>query len=178
MQAARAKARVACAPFGSMQNQGILTAGVLAAALMVSPLSAYAQGRPLRVTGTRGISFGSVIPGLPLHVLKSDPARGGAFELRGEKFSVLQLVFALPATMAGPAGATMPLTFDAADGGFSAEASITAQATFDPRAPAFGQLSKIGQASVFLGGTVRPASTQRAGAYSAIITLTVSYTGT
>lgn len=166
-------------PSGFMRITFGMLAGVLAAAAAFGPEAAVAQGgRPLRVTGTRDLTFGSVIPGIPLHVLKTDPVRSGEIELRGEKYSVLQLVFVLPSTMAGPGTAQMPLTFDAGDAGFSSEESITAQTTFDPRAPAFGQLSKNGRALVFLGATVRPPSTQPAGSYAAGITLTVSYTGT
>jgi len=151
---------------------------VLAATLLGVVGLASAQGRPLRATGTRGMTFGSLLPGVPAHVSRSDPARSGEFELRGERFAVLQLDFLLPTGMTGPFGATMPLTFDAADGGFSSAESITAQTAFDPRAPAYGRLSNNGRATVFLGGTARPSANQRAGAYAASITLTVSYTGT
>jgi len=156
-----------------------MMAGAVIASMTLAPDPALAQGgRPLRVDGTQALSFGSVIPGIPVHVLKTDALRSGQIQIRGEKFSVLQLEFVLPSSMAGPGTASMPLTFDAADAGFSADESITAQTTFDPRAPAFGQLSKNGRGMVFLGGTVRPPSTQPAGSYSAGITLTVSYTGT
>jgi Domain of unknown function (DUF4402) len=140
-----------------------------------APLSA--QGRPLTVTGTRNLAFGTVIPGVAEPVTRTDPVRSGEFRLRGERNSVIQFTFVLPASMAGPSGATLPLSFGATDAGFSPTESITNQVGFDPRAVATGRLSNNGRGSIFLGGTANPGPAQRAGAYSATITLTVSYTG-
>lgn len=123
------------------------------------------------------LGFGTLIPGIPVHVLRTDPVRSGQFSLRGQKDSQVQMQFVLPTAMTGPLGATLPLSFSAADGGFSDTESITNQVGFDPRAAALGRLSSNGRASVFLGGTASPGPTQRAGSYSGTITLTVSYTG-
>ena len=147
----------------------------MAMALGYAPLAA--QGRPLVPTGTQNLSFGIVIPGIPTQTLRTDPVGSGQFTLRGEKNAQVQLQFTLPTSMSGPSGATMPLSFGATDGGFSASESIASQAVFDPRASALGRLSKNGRASIFLGGTAVPGPTQTAGAYTGTITLTVSYTG-
>jgi hypothetical protein len=153
----------------------IAAAAVMLLLLAHAPL--HAQGRPLTVTGVRNLAFGTVIPGVPAPVTRSDAVRSGEFRLRGERNTLIQFNFVLPARMAGPAGATLPLTFGATDAGFSPTESITSQVGFDPRAAATGRLSNNGRGSIYLGGTANPGPAQRAGAYSATITLTVSYTG-
>lgn len=151
--------------------------GALAVAALFGYAPLHAQGRPLVPTGIQNLAFGTVIPGLPAHVLRTDAVGSGQFSLRGEKNAQVQLTFILPATMSGPSGAVLPLSFGASDGGFSATESIANQTVFDPRATSLGRLSANGRATVFLGGTASPSPTQRAGAYSATLTLTVSYTG-
>ncbi len=150
---------------------------MLAVAGLLFHVPLMAQGRPLVPAGTQDLGFGTLIPGIPVHVLRSDPVGSGQFTLRGQRNAQVQMQFILPATMAGPLAATLPLIFGATDGGFSAAESIANQAGFDPRAPALGTLSSNGRATIFLGGMATPSPTQPAGAYSATITLTVSYTG-
>jgi hypothetical protein len=155
----------------------VRTVGLAAVAALFCHAPLGAQGRPLVPTGTQNLGYGNVIPGLSTQVLRSDPVGSGQFTLRGEKNAQVQLQFVLPASMSGPLGATIPLTFGASDGGFSATESITNQVGFDPRASALGRLSNNGRATVFLGGTANPGPAQRSGSYTGTITLTVSYTG-
>jgi hypothetical protein len=136
-----------------------------------------AQGRPLRVTGVRDLQFGTVIPGVPALILRTDAANSGQLSLTGEKNTTVQLQFTLPAAMNGPSGATMPVSFGASDAGFSPAETVTSQVGFDPRVPFVGALSNNGRAAVFLGGQALPAGGQRSGTYTATITLTVSYVG-
>jgi hypothetical protein len=133
-----------------------------------------AQGKPLNVTGVRGITFGVVFPGVPSVVLRTDAANAGQFDIGYAKFSNIQITFALPAAMNGPAGATMPLVFGANDGGYSSPETITSQVGFDPRVAFATALDKNGRAAVFLGGRAQPAASQRAGNYTATITMTVT----
>src|SRR6266571_7503827 len=98
-----------------MQNMKQESLVVLAAMLCGVPL--LAQGKPLTVTGVRGVTFGAVLPGVPRVVLRTDPANSGQFDIKGPKGNVL-LSFVLPLTMTGPAGALMPLSFGASDAGF------------------------------------------------------------
>jgi hypothetical protein len=146
-------------------------------ALVVIALVVCTPLRAQTVTGVRALAFGTLLPGVPDHVLRTDAVASGRFNIRGTRNAQVQLQFLLPASMAGPAGATMPLSFGATDGGFSPTQSVTNQTAFDPRAASLGRLPGNGRASVFLGGTASPAPTQRAGAYTGTITLTVSYTG-
>jgi hypothetical protein len=133
-----------------------------------------AQGKPLNVTGVRGLTFGAVFPGVPRAISRTDAANAGQFDIGHAKFSPIQITFALPAVMTGPAGATMPLVFGANDGGYSSPETITSQVGFDPRVAFATALDKNGRAAVFLGGTAQPAPSQRAGNYTATITMTIT----
>jgi len=144
---------------------------VIGAMLLGVPL--HAQGRPLTVTGVRGVTFGAVLPGVPRVVLRTDPANSGQFDIKGPKGPVL-LSFVLPLRMTGPAGALMPLTFGASDAGFSATQAIGSQVGFDPKQPFTATLPTTGRASVFVGATASAATNQRAGAYTATIILNVT----
>ena len=144
---------------------------VLSAMLVGVPL--LAQGKPLTVTGIRGVTFGAVLPGVPRVILRTDPANSGQFDIKGPKASVL-LSFVLPLTMTGPAGAQMPLMFGASDAGYSQTQAIGSQVGFDPKQPFTAAVPNNGRASVFVGATANPATNQRAGPYTATIVLNVT----
>src|SRR5213596_3149105 len=90
---------------------------VIGAMLLGVPL--VAQGKPLTVTGVRGLTFGAVLPGVPRIILRTDPANSGEFDIRGPNNSRMLLSFVLPVAMTGPSGALMPLSFGAGDAGYS-----------------------------------------------------------
>jgi len=142
------------------------------ALLLCVPL--HAQGKPLTVTGARGVTFGAVLPGVPRVILRTDPANSGEFDLKGVKDSQVLLTFTLPTVMNGPAGAQMPLVFGSSDGGYSQSQAIGSQIGFDPKQSFTAVLSKNGRGSVFIGATANPFPNQRAGAYTATLTLTVT----
>jgi hypothetical protein len=134
-----------------------------------------AQGRPLGVSGVRPLVFGVVFPGMPLAVSRTDAANSGQLDLAGNKNADVQLTFTLPNTMTGPACATMPVVFGGSDAGYSASQSVGSQVAFDPRTPFLATLNKNGRGSVFVGATVNPPPTQRAGTYTGTITLSIVY---
>lgn len=138
------------------------------------PPIAGAQGKPLNVTGVRGLTFGAVFPGVPVVISRTDPANAGQFDITYARFSPIQLTFTLPIAMVGPAGATLPLVFGSSDAGYSSSETITSQVGFDPKQPFSTALDKNGRAAVFIGATAQPAPSQRAGPYTATITLTVT----
>lgn len=144
---------------------------LLGAMLLGLPLPG--QGKPLTVTGIRGVTFGTVLPGVPRVVLRTDPANSGQYDIKGPKGNVL-LTFVLPVAMTGPLGALMPLSFAASDAGYSPTQSIGSQVGFDPQLPFTATLPNNGRGSVFIGATASPAANQRAGAYSATLTLNVT----
>ncbi|HEY6091163.1 MAG TPA: hypothetical protein VIV83_04165 [Gemmatimonadales bacterium] len=135
----------------------------------------HSQGKPLTITGVRGVTFGTVLPGVPTVVLRTDPVNSGQFNIKGPKGGPALLSFVLPLTMTGPAGAVMPLTFGSSDAGYSATQSIGSQVGFDPKQPFTVAIPNNGAASVFVGATVSPAANQRAGAYTATIIFTMTY---
>lgn len=145
---------------------------VIGALLLGVPLQA--QGRPLTVTGARGLTFGAVLPGVPRVVVRTDPANSGQFDIRGPNRNQILLSFVLPVTMAGPAGALMPLSFGASDAGYSQSQAIGSQVGFDPKQSFTATLSNNGRGSVFVGATANPATNQRAGSYTATLTLNVT----
>ncbi|HEV8265568.1 MAG TPA: hypothetical protein VGQ06_11495 [Gemmatimonadales bacterium] len=140
---------------------------------VAGPPSLGAQ-RPLTVTGARDLTFGTVLPGVPRVIARTDPAYSGQFDLKGPKDNQVLLAFTLPLVMTGPAGAQMPLVFGASDAGYSQSEAIGSQIGFDPKQPFTATLSKNGKGSVFIGATANPATNQRAGAYTATLTLTVT----
>jgi hypothetical protein len=154
-----------------MKRGSWIVTGVL---VLGATSSLQAQGRPLTVTGQRGLTFGVVLPGVPRVVLRTDPANSGEFEIRGPNRGQVLLTFVLPLAMTGPAGAVMPLAFGASDAGYSQSQAIGSQVGFDPKQPFTANLPNNGRASVFVGATANPASNQRAGAYTGTLTLTVT----
>jgi hypothetical protein len=145
---------------------------VIGALLLGVPLQA--QGRPLTVTGVRGLTFGAVLPGVPFSVSRTDPANSGQFDVRGPNNAQVLLSFVLPVAMTGPSGALMTLSFGAGDAGYSQSQAIGSQVGFDPKQPFTATLSNNGRGSVFVGATANPATNQRAGAYTATLTLNVT----
>ncbi len=153
----------------NMNRESLVVLGVM---LLAAPL--LAQGKPLTVTGVRGLTFGAVLPGVPSVILRTDPANSGQFDIKGPKGGPVLLSFVLPLSMTGPGGALMPIVFGASDAGFSSTQSIGSQVGFDPKQPTTVTFPNNGSASVFVGATANPATNQRAGAYTGTITLTVT----
>jgi len=139
-------------------------------ALAGRPLGAQ---RPISVAGTQALIFGVVLPGVPAVVSRSSAASAGQFTLNGPHDSQAALTFTLPVVMTGPAAATLPLLFGGSDAGYSQSQSIGSQIGFDPKQAFVITFNQNGRGSVFLGGTAQPGPTQRAGSYTATITLTV-----
>jgi hypothetical protein len=142
--------------------------------LTVTAIIPLAGQRPLTVTGIQSLTFGTLLPGMPSVVPRTDPARSGRFDVGGPHDTQGQVTFSLPAVLTGPAGATLPLTFGASDAGYSQSQNIGSQIGFDPKQPFLITFSGQGRGSVFLGGTARPAPTQRAGSYTGTITLNLA----
>jgi hypothetical protein len=141
--------------------------------LLLTWLAARSLGaQSISVRGVRGLIFGTVVPGVPARVLRTDAANSGQFEVRGPPPKLIQMTLTLPAALNGPAGATMPLSFATNDAGYSITNSIASQIAFDPNRTytTFLITNRVG---VFLGGTVSPSVGQRAGSYSGTVVLSV-----
>lgn len=154
-----------------------LTIIAVAVTTVLSAGSVCAQGRPLNPRGRQDLTFGLLLPGVPVQVSPLDGANAGQFEIRGRRNTEIRVDLTLPAAMVSGRGATVPLQFAANDGGVSPRPSQVAIRSFDPRVPLLVRLPGNGRMYLFLGGTALPGPQQEAGNYRASITLTVAYTG-
>ena len=171
--------------------------------LLAAPLVAYGQAgvsSSLTVSadilfpatsagGVRPLSFGVVVPGTTVSVAPRT-AQGAEFRIAGllGRKSV-DITLTLPAVLAGPGGATIPLSFSGTNAavceldvlGACQTASLT---SWDPvvtptmrvRPTKFGPGPKVftnDQLALYLGASVTPAATQRAGHYAASATVVI-----
>ena len=134
-----------------------------------SPVSAQ-----LTIQGDRDLAFGIVIQGVPSSVSPNDPVKSGKLEFTSVIGKTVQISFTLPARLNGPAGATMPISFGATDAVATGTAPSSIPVTFDPRTSPTFRLVTSARILVFLGGRVTPAAGQRTGAYSNVVTMTVT----
>lgn len=158
---------------GSTGRSAVLIAALFA--VWGAAPAAAQQPRPLTPTGTQNLQFGTVLPGVPVTVLRTDPAFSGQFQVRGTARAPVRVDLTLPAALTGPSGSSLPLLFGAADGGWSTSPSINSATGFDPRTPLTTTLSTAGRLYLFLGGQVVPPGQLLPGPYSATITITVTY---
>lgn len=145
--------------------------------LVVLGGDARAQGRPLTATGTQTLNFGTVFPGVPERVNRTDAANAGRFDVRGRILAEVRITFTLPTALTASGGRTIPLVFGPNDGGRNTQNNATTAQAFDPRVPLVTRLGIPGRLYIFLGGTLNPSPTTTAGTYQATITLTSAYTG-
>lgn len=145
----------------------------LLALFAAAPLAAQ---RPIQVEGIKNLAFGLLLAGTPVSVVRTDPVRAGQVNITAQPKSPIIIQISLPASMSGPAGATLPLSFGANDAGYSALGSISSQVAFDPRnSTVVLTNTSNGRGTLFLGGTASPAFNQQPGTYTGTITITVAY---
>jgi hypothetical protein len=158
---------------------------------------------PLTGAALRDLDFARIAPGLPQTVAPSDVAgcalcSSGKWRFSNLAFPILPIFFfarltftTLPATLVGPGGATLPLTWT--NGARAClERNGAEYHCYAPWTPAQGvtQSLRIGGAgapptpgglpigrnmNVYLGGTAQPAISQRAGIYVGSVTLQFAY---
>jgi hypothetical protein len=145
-------------------------------ALAASSANIAAQGRPLRVTPNKNLTFGMLFPGVPFTVAPNDALRAGAVDITGPNGNQIEVTFTLPTALSGPAASSLPVSFGSTSAGFT-EGSITTQVFFDPRVAYRPRLSRTGRGTVYVGGIAQPTASQRSGNYSATIIVTVALTG-
>ena len=179
-----------------LRRWGLAT--LLAAALLVStaPLlgaqitgsfavSAVILARPLTGAGVRALQFGVVVPGTPT-IVAPNSAQGGEFRLSGLKSrKSVDITFTLPAKLAGPSGATIPLNFNGNTAGLC-EVDTTntcvpaSYVAWNPvTTPTFRDLPTryspgrktytYDLYSVYIGGIATPAAGQKPGTYTGAI---------
>lgn len=144
---------------------------------------------PITGGGFRPLSFGVVIPGTTVSVAPRS-AQGAEFRVGGllGRKSV-DLTLTLPTVLTGPGGATIPLNFAGANAAaceldLLAACRAASLVTWDPvaspttrvRPTRFGPGPKVfvnDQLALYLGATVAPPATQRAGRYTATATILI-----
>jgi len=133
---------------------------------------------PLTVTGSADLVFGTVFPGVNKAVAYTDAVNAGQWDITGELAAEVTLEFtALPATLTS-GGNSLPIVYGATDAGHHTTDAPGSATSFDPAVGATTDLAAdTGALFVWIGGTVQPPEDQAAGAYTATITLNVSYTG-
>ena len=136
--------------------------------LMVPAARAAAQ---FSVTQVQPLAFGYLTQGVTEVVPYTDTFRRGVVTVDGAGQAWIRLV--LPVSLISLQGSTIPLQFLTGD--VAAQENGRAALAFDPTASTRVNLSR-GTASLFIGGRAVPALTQRAGLYSATMTIIVSPT--
>lgn len=145
-----------------------LALGLALGAGALLPAPAAAQ---FSVAQVQPLAFGYLTQGVTEIVPYTDTFRRGVVTIDGTSQCWIRVV--LPLTLTSPQGATIPLQFLTGD--VAAQETGRPAAAFDPATSTRVNLGK-GTASLFIGGRAVPAVDQRAGVYSATVTIIVSPT--
>jgi spore coat protein U-like protein len=144
--------------------------------LLVFAAAPLPAQRPIQVEGIKNLAFGLLLAGTPMSVLRTDAVRAGQVNITAQPKSSIIIQISLPASMTGPAGATLPVSFGPNDAGYSALGAIGSQVAFDPRnSTVVLTNTSNGRGTLFVGGTASPAFNQQPGNYTGTITITVAY---
>jgi hypothetical protein len=143
--------------------------------------------KPLSATGTRTLQFGLVIPGTATTVLPRT-AQSGEWRLggvQGKRF--LDISFALPASLVSADGTTLPISFNGTYAGaceiYNGSCDATTYETWNPTTTVFPAAYRLlaerwrpgrlryntDEISIYIGGRVTPAATQRPGVYTGTV---------
>ena len=153
----------------------VVAALLLSAGPVLGQGQGQGGGRPLRAMGIQDLDFGTILPGVPTTVLRTDPLNSGQFEIRGQRLTEVLVDLVLPPDLVGPSGLSIPLVFGPGSAGYSSTGAIGAQLGFDPDVPQALTLPGNGRDTIFLGGIALPPAQLAAGTYSATITVTLTY---
>jgi hypothetical protein len=177
-----------------------LSRPVLVALLLLGARSARAEGQitggiatmaeilasPLTGTGTRALEFGVIVPGTTTVTVLPRTSMGGEFRITGAKNrKSIDISFTLPTQLVGPAGASIPLSFNGNFAGLceidtSGACVVASFVTWNPvSTPSFRdqptryqpgrKVFAFDEYQLYLGGTATPSATQRQGSYTASI---------
>ena len=165
---------------------GALSARVEAQITAGTPVLLNILTPPLSGVGTRALQFGVIVPGTTTVTVLPRSRAGGEFRIAGVRNrKSVDISFTLPTQLNGPAGASIPLSFN---GNYAALCEIdtggacdlASLVTWNPvTTPTFHDLPtryKPGRKvytydayQVYLGGSASPSTTQRQGTYTASI---------
>jgi len=145
-----------------------------AALLCLASSAARAEAQASSVTGLRSLVFGTVLAGVPKHVLPSDALNSGMFEFKAAGATQVRLQFTLPSQLNGPAGATLPISFSTTDAIVQGTSGGSTPLTINPNVTTVYTLGPGSRFDIWIGGTVSPPPGQAPGGYSNTITLTMT----
>jgi hypothetical protein len=148
-----------------MSRRAVLLAAILAALPARFLLAQYS------VSQVQPLAFGYLTQGVPEVVPYTDTFRRGVVNVDGAGQVYIRVI--LPTALTSAAGTSIPLQFLTGD--VAAVESGRPAAAFDPLGSTRVNLGK-GTASLLIGGRAVPAADQRAGLYSATMTVIVSST--
>ncbi|MEE9442187.1 MAG: hypothetical protein V3V99_05925 [candidate division Zixibacteria bacterium] len=131
------------------------------------------------ITIDNNLTFGTVIPGIPKIIDKTNAGSASEFQVSGVAGNEITIDFSLPTYMNSGSN-NIQLVFSETD------CSIDTSAVPDQSSPIFDDLDpwhtltyRLGAngMTIWLGGMAIPGLVQPAGSYSGVIVLTVAYTG-
>ena len=148
--------------------------------------SANILAAPLTGTGIRALQFGLIVPGTTTVTVLPRSAADGQFRISGVKNrKSIDISFTLPTQLTGPAGATIPLSFNGNYAGLceidtTGACDAASYFTWNPvTTPTFRdqptrykpgrKVYQYDDYQVYLGGVASPAANQRQGSYTASI---------
>lgn len=158
--------------------EGQITAGISTMVDILTP--------PLTGTGTRALQFGLIVPGTTTVTALPRTSASAEFRIDGVKSrKSVDISFTLPTSMDGPAGSSIPLSFNGNYAGLceidtSGACVVASFVTWNPvTTPTFRdnptryqpgrKVYAYDAYQVYLGGTASPSATQRQGTYTASI---------
>lgn len=145
-----------------------VTGTIQATANVLTPLSVS--------TDLRALDFGDVFPGVNKSIAYTD-GTSGKWQIAGEAGAEVQMTFTLPTDLSDGTN-NLPIAFGGTDAAWFDADAVGSAVAFDPNGGSTEFLNgTTGDGFVWLGGTVAPAAGQPAGAYSAVVSLDVVYTG-
>jgi hypothetical protein len=120
--------------------------------------------------GARPLNFGAVVPGTTVSVAPRT-SQGAEFRITGLLgHRSVDITLTLPSTLDGPGGATIPLSASLTS--WDPVVSPTTRVRPAKLAPG-AKVFMNDQLALYLGGSVTPAATQRAGHYTASATVVI-----
>ncbi len=134
------------------------------------------------VDGTAGLDFGTdLAPGTPVTIDPQTDATAGHFTITGTPGAEVDAVLTLPTDLIHDVDGTttLPVDFTGNTAAWALAGADQATATlYDPSTTLTEFLDiTTGELHIWLGGTLNPGDPQKAGTYSADITLDITYTG-
>ncbi|HEX2090986.1 MAG TPA: DUF4402 domain-containing protein [Longimicrobiaceae bacterium] len=170
------------APLGAQGAKPSSTGGLLTSlTILAAPLSAV---------GVNPLAFGVIIPGTTSVTVLPRTAGGGEWRIQGiRNRKAVDISFTLPASLTGPSGATIPLSFNGNYAGLceidnSGQCDVSSYTTWNPvTTPTYNDTPSrvrpgrprydFDEYAVYIGGEALPAAGQRAGRYTGTISVTL-----